>query len=393
VVVKEHPLPRRNQNRQDKLENVLVQIQRRLVNTPLAVVGDHLTRTISEVRRSAGNDGSPPQGSEKLASYVMNLLEFLPNSFGDRFTFDAKLIDAIAEECAQGAARMSRMLVPKPSKEWGHQSIFMPSYKGESPGVINLIHMPGDDNLADIYLLDYPFLCHEIGHNILFRNGDAFVTIFGQHLEPVLTATQRQTFGIRGSAKQVADATAKQVRAFWTPTIDQFNWAHEIAVDVLSLWLCGPAYLAALQDVMEADGLDPYQLGQSHPPYEIRARALINAAAQLGWAYYTGAIQNLVDRWSAASPSDSRTNLHVACGDPNLLGGAIAAALKTCEALSLPCCTPARIALLEAGQGQSPEFGTDLIIAAWLTRTRSTEAAYEEWEKTVINRLFADVTA
>jgi hypothetical protein len=384
-------LPRRNRNRQDQLGNALVQLQRRLADTPLAVVGEHLARTISEVQRSSRNDDSASENSEKLTNYVTSLLEFLPTSFGDRFTFDAQLIDAIAQECSLGACRMSRMLIPKPSQEWGHQSVFMPCYKGSTPDVINLIHMPGDDKLVDIDLLDYPFLCHELGHNILSRDGDAFITAFSKHLDAVLAATQKQTLGIRGWSKQVADTTAEQMRKYWTPTADQYNWAHEIAVDVISLWLSGPAYLAALQDVMEADALDPYQLGQSHPPYEIRARALIDASAQLGWAYYTGAIQNLVDRWSAPSASDTR-NLHVACADPRLLSGVIAAALKTCETLSLPCCTPDRIAVLEGEQGQSPDFGTDLILAAWLTRNRSTEAAYEEWERMVINRLLADLT-
>jgi hypothetical protein len=389
--IKGNLLARRNRNRQDQLDNLLVQIQRRLADTPLAVVGEHLASTISEVQLSSANGASASENCQKLTNYVTRLLEFLPSSFGDRFKFDAQLIDAIAQECSQGACRMSRMLIPKPSQEWGHQSVFMPCYKGSAPDVINLIHMPGDDNLFDIDLLDYAFLCHELGHNILFRGGDAFIAGFGQHLDAVLAPIQKQTLGIRGWSKQVADATAEQVRRYWTPTADQYNWAHEIAVDVISLWLIGPAYLAALQDVMEPDALDPYQLGQSHPPYEIRARALIDTAGRLGWAYYTGAIQTLVDRWSAASASHAR-NLHVACADPRLLSGTIATALKTCEALSLPCCTPARLAVLEDRQEQSPDFGTDLILAAWLMRNRSTEAAYEEWERTVIKRLLADIT-
>ena len=207
-------------------------------------------------------------------------------------------------------------------------------------------------------------------------------------------AIQKQALGIRGTAKQVANDTADQVRTYWTPTANQHNWAHEIAVDVISLWLCGPAYLAALQDVMEVDGLNPYQLGQSHPPYEIRAKALIDAASRLGWGYYTGAACSLVDRWSSTAPSDERTNLHIACADPRLLSGVISAATQSCQALSLPCFTPARMAVLEDMQGQDQplEFGTDVIVAAWLTRSRSTEAAYQKWERAVIQRLLADIT-
>jgi hypothetical protein len=387
-------LARRNRNRQDQLGNLLVHVQRRFAGTPLKAIGEMLATIISDVQRSVEAGGSSSDDAERIATYVARVLEFLPSSFGDRFTFDAQLIHTLAGEYSQGTAHLSGMLVPKPSQTWGHQTVSMPSPDGKTAYAINVIHLPGDDNTADIELLDYPFICHELGHNILFRDGDAFITAFGQELDAVLAAIQRQTLGIRGSAKRVADATAEQVRRYWTPTADQYNWAHEIAVDVMSIWLSGPAYLAAIQDVMEADDLNPYQLGQSHPPYQIRARALIDAANRLGWAYYTGAIQGLLDRWSSTAPSDERTNLHVACGDPHLLSGAVSAAIQTCEALSLPCCTPARIAALddEEKQGQPLELGTDVILAAWLVHRRSTDAAYQEWERETIGRVLADLT-
>lgn len=385
-------MARRNRNRQDRLGTLLVHVQRRFADTPLNAIGEKLVNIISDVQRSVQAGFSSSEDSERIANYVASVLEFLPSSFGDRFTFDAQLIHALAGEYSQGNASLSGMLVPKPSREWGHQTVSMPSSDGKTAYAINVIHLPGDDNSADIDLLNYPFICHELGHNILFRGGDPFITAFGQELNAVLAAIQRQTLGIRGSAKQVADATAEQVRRYWTPTADQYNWAHEIAVDVMSIWLSGPAYLAALQDVMEADDLNPYQLGQSHPPYEIRARALIDAAGRLGWAYYTGDIQSLLDRWS--SPSDEKTNLHVACGDPRCISAAVSAAIRTCEVLSLPCCTPARIAAVEDREriGEPHELGTDVILAAWQIRSRSTDAAYEEWERATISRVLAGLT-
>ena len=309
-------MARRNRDRQDQLGKLLVQVQRRFANTPLIVIGDNLANIISDVQRSIQAGGISPEDAERVAAYVASVLDSMPSSFGDRFSFDAQLIHSLAGEYSQGAARFSGMLVPKPSQAWGHETVPMPSFDSETTNAIDVIHLPGDDNPEDIDLLDYAFVCHELGHNILFRDGDAFITAFGQELDAVLAAIQRQAIGIRGSSKQVADATAKQVRGYWTPTADQYNWAHEIAVDVISLWLSGPAYLAAIQDVMEADDLNPYQLGQSHPPYEIRAKALIDAAARLGWAYYTGTIQCLLDRWLSTAPANERTNVHVACADP-----------------------------------------------------------------------------
>src|SRR5258706_14726962 len=265
----------------------------------------------------------------------------------------------------------------------------MPSIGGQTAQVIDVLHVPGDDDLADIDLLEYPFLVHEVGHNILFRNDAGFIATFAHELDAVLAAIQRQTIGIRGSAKHLADSTALKMREFWTPTADQFNWAHEIAVDVVAVWLCGPAYLAALQDVMEAADLNPYQLGQSHPPYEIRAKALIDAAERLSWAYYTGGIQNLVDRWSAAALSEEKTNLHVACADARLLTGAVVAALQACRSLALPCCTPASVSAVDQRRkrGEPLEFGADVIVGAWAVHKDVTQAEYDEWERSIIKQL------
>lgn len=373
---------------------MLVKVRGRFAESPLSPVGDMLVSIMSDVQRSVETGGGASDDAECIADYVARVLELLPISFGPRFVFDAQLIQALAAEYSQGTANLSGMLVPKPSHAWGHQTVSMPSNDGKSAHVIDVIHLPGVDNPADIDLLCYPFVCHELGHNILFRNGDAFITASSQELDAVLAAIQKQTLGIRGLSKQVADATIGQVRRYWTPTADQYNWAHEIAVDVISLWLCGPAYLASLQDVMEADDLNPYQLGQSHPPYEIRARALIDAAGRLGWAYYTGTIQELADRWSSVTDTNVRTNLHVACGDSRFLNAVISATIQTCESLALPRCTPARISALEdkEGQGQPLDFGTDVILAAWLRYNQGTQAEYEAWERGTIERLLADLT-
>ncbi len=387
-------MARISRSRQGQLENTLVQAQRRFDGTPLSAIGGLLVRAMSEVQQSQEAGGSSTDDAARIATYVINVLELLPKSFGDRFAFDAQLIRALADEYSQGGAKLSGMLVPKPSQSWGHQTVSMPSTDRTTTYAVDVIHLPGEDNVEDIILLDYPFICHELGHHILFKDGDGFIALFGKELESVLSAMQRQTLGIRGSARHIADATANQIRQYWTPTPDQFNWAHEIAVDVIAIWLCGPAYLAAIQDVMEADVLKPFQLGQSHPPYETRGRALTDAAERLGWAYYTGPFWTLLERWEATPPSGDRTNLHVACADPRLVSAAVSAAIKTCQALSLPCCTVARVNAIENAlrDGHEIEIGTDLLIAAWSQYGQSSEAVFQAWEKAAITRILAEIT-
>lgn len=387
-------MARINRARQGQLDNTLVQAQRRFDGTPLAEIGNLLVRAISDVQRSQEAGGSSTDDAARMAAYAASVLELLPNSFQDRFIFDAQLIHALAGEYSQGGAKLSGMLVPKPSQSWGHQTVSMPSTDRATAYAVDVVHLPGDDNIEDINLLDYPFICHELGHHLLFKDGDKFISLFGAGLDSVLSVMQRQTLGIRGTARQIVDATSNQLKQYWTPTPDQFNWAHEIAVDVIAIWLCGPAYLAAIQDVMEAADLKPFQLGQSHPPYETRGSALIEAAGRLGWAYYTGPFQALMGRWVNSPPSGNRTNLHVACADPRLISAAVSAAIQTCEALFLPCCTVSRVTAIENAlrDGHEIEIGTDLLIAAWSKHSQLGEAAYQEWERTTITRILAEIT-
>lgn len=386
-------MARRNRNHEGQLDRLLLRVQRRFQGTPLSAIGDTLVGLITGVQGSFQAGSASVKGCDAIAHYVDAALECLPQNFGERFTFDAQLIRNLADEYSQGAARLSGIIVPIPSKTWGHQTVSLPASKGQA-FPIDLIHVPGDDNVDDIDLLDYPFVCHELGHNILFHDQKHFINAFQGHLDAALTSIQRQSIGIHGSSKAVSDSTTEAVRQYWTPTANQYNWAHEIAVDVIATWLIGPAYLAALQDVMEAKNLDPYQLGQSHPPYQVRGAALIETAERLGWAYYSGPTVSVLEKWSSPALRAKKSNLHVACSDSRLVSGAISAALETCTALFLPRCTPDRIAALGSGEdhGHPLELGTDTILRAWLVHSKVAETEYEEWERATIKRALADLT-
>jgi hypothetical protein len=373
---------------------LLIQVGRRFTDSPLAEVGNLLANAISRLQASAQAGLTPSDQVARFAAYTATLLDSLPNTFGDRFTFDAELIRALAAECSQGGARLSGMLVPKPSQTWGHQTVPMPSTDSKTTHVIDVIHLPGEDNVEDINLLDYPFACHELGHNLLFKQGEAFCTAFSQVLDPFVNALQRQAFVLQGTGKEVAVATIDQIRGYWTPSANHFNWAHEIAVDVIAIWLCGPAYLGALQDVLERIDLNPYQLGQSHPPYEVRAKAMIEASIRLGWAYYTGDFQDLIERWPTTAWVQNKTNLYAACADTRLVQGSVSASLETCRAFALPLCTPSHIEAVgeKLRQQALPALGTEIIIAAWLRRNQTDEVDYEVWERDAVRRHLSNFT-
>ena len=353
-----------------------------------------LVNTIVEVQASAEAGFTSPENVKHFAIYISFVLESLPIRFGDRFDFDAQLLNALAEECSQGGVRLSNMLIPKPTGSWGHQTIAMPSADGKSTHVIDVIHMPGEDEIDDIDMLDYGFVAHELGHNLLFKQAEPFCEAFTQVLDPLLNGLQRQTLSLQGSSKQIAIGTIDWIRKYWTPSANHFNWAHEIAVDVIALWICGPAYLSALQDVMEHSDLNPYKLGQSHPPYEVRAKSMIEAATQLHWPNYIGGFQDLIDQWPTTGWAKDKTNLYAACADVRLIHGSVSAALETCRSLALPLCTPFRIEKVQGKlrRHETLDLGTEIIIAAWLFRTQTDEAGYVAWERDAIRHHLSDIT-
>jgi hypothetical protein len=131
--------------------------------------------------------------ANKLADYLEGVIERLPQSFDDRFRLDAGILAAFAEEWASGGTQLSGMILPRPAREWGHQSVTMPAYQGEASHVIDLILIPGEDNPADIDLLTYPFIGHELGHNALFRHETVFAQDFEKQLQQHANELIRQS--------------------------------------------------------------------------------------------------------------------------------------------------------------------------------------------------------
>jgi hypothetical protein len=385
-------MARQRRDRQDHLGQLLTQVERRFQESPLSAVGELLVGTLTDLQTSAQAGFTEPEAVEHVVAFVSYVLESLPCTFGDRFTFDAQILSELVADCSQGGAQFSSNLIPKPSGTWGHQTI--KSVDPKYPYVLNVIQLPGEDNLAEIDLRDYPFACHELGHNLLLRQGDAFCAAVKQILDEVINGLHRQTLALQGSGKEIVGRTIEDIRRYWTPTDNHRNWAHEIAVDVIALWTCGPAYLAALQYVLEDPKTNPYQLGQSHPPYEVRAKAMVEAANMLGWAYYTGDYLALIEAWPKSPWAGDRTNLYAACADLRLVNGCVAAALETCRSLALPCCTPAMVESVreKLGQQELPDLGIEIVVAAWVSCNQADEQLYLEWERSVIRNHLARLT-
>lgn len=393
ITKKEMKVARRTRDKHDRLSQAFERVSRRLDKTPLSCLGSKLQEFVQDVQNGLQAGQVTQEQANKLADYLEGFIERLPQSFGDRFRFDAGMIAAIAEEWNAGGTQLSTMLLPRPSAEWGHQSVAMPTYSEQAAHVIDLILVPGEDNLDDIDLLAYPFLGHEMGHNALFKHEAVFSDAFEKQLQQHVNAMLRQSLADRGTAKVKAKEIIEQTRKVWSATPNHFNWAHEIAVDLIALWTCGPAYLATFNDVLDDPQVDPYQVGQSHPPYEVRARALIQAAKELGWSTQCHNLSEAIQKWSRSDWHRGKNNQYAALASPSVVATCADISLKTCEALRLPKCTPTTVEALDQklSRSETLDLGSELILAAWIVREKSDEPAYVEWEKAVIRAHLADI--
>ena len=89
--------------------------------------------------------------------------------------------------------------------------------------------------------------------------------------------------------------------AFIRALAADFGWAHELAFDILSVWTCGAAYLACFTDYLDHERPNPYLIEPTHPPYSVRAEALIKAARHLGLEAYTTGLTHVVHSWDQSN--------------------------------------------------------------------------------------------
>jgi len=384
-------LPRRHQ-RSERLQQTLGRVQERYTHSPLSQIGEKLASLITGAQEAIRAGGASPDQATGVANSVEAIMEALPQSFGERFYFDAAMIQAFADDWSQGSIQLSQMIVPKHNNsEWGHRRIWMGTAKGEAYPRVDLILFPGEDSLEHIDLLEYPWFCHELGHNVFFRDDSTFRGHFEPSLAQITHALRLSSIADRGLARDRAVKIVRDIHDVWKPTSDHHNWAHELTMDMIALWTCGPTYLTAFQDFLNEHKPHPYHIDQSHPPYAVRISALIRASECLGWSTYTDSLARTIEVWRKSNwkaPQINR-NRYTALAKPELVQACIMSALETCQSLALPKCIPEHISDLreKLRHGEIPEFGMDLLLTAWQAARTLDEEEYERWENETIRAL------
>jgi hypothetical protein len=382
-------MTRRTRSQPERFQQILTKIQR-IVDSPLREIGLRLQDAVNHVLRAI--DSTPDAlDSSALAADLETMVDILPRSFGDRFLFDSSMILATSEALSTVGLQLNPMIVPLQSTKWGHESLPMPWSDGTKINLVDFIHIPGGDDITTINLLAYPFLLHELGHNLFFRRDASFSAGFRTELSTIVNELRLSSIADRGSARSLALLRIRELEAFWTPNPTHKNWAHELAIDVLALWLCGPAYLAAYHDEMDQLHIDPFLIGQNHPPNEVRLFALVALAKQLGWGQYCDGPKTLLEQWRQSLqklPTTDR-NRYVSLTGRRTIEACIASAVAACRTLRLPQCTADTMASLQQMmiRNETPDFGLELVICAWLVHHQEGPNAYGTWEHSTIKDL------
>lgn len=377
-------MARRIKKATSSLKTILDRITEQLDESPIAPIGEMLRNKASLAIQFCDGHSSDLQD---LARRLEEILYCLPSSFDDRFVFDSLLIKSISAEWRLGKVNLSDMVIPKSADQWGHSTLPLLAFTNESVPFVDLILFPGEDRLDSIDLLDYPFLLHELGHNALFKFGDEFIERFDRFLSDHINALKRLAIADRGIARNRSDEIISKIMKYWRPTANHYNWAHEIAADLIGVWTTGPAYIAAFADAVESELINPLKISQSHPPYEVRTSAISYAAKRLGWQNQLKPLSDLGKKWKHDLPTAD--NDYVALTDKKLVIGCVEIAMRCIHDLSLPPCTIGRVEKMKGllNNDWTPDFGTDLLISAWLRWQNYDSDRFEEWEKSTIDSL------
>ena len=383
----------RRTNRRDGFQSVLARIEK-ICESPLFEIGQSLNETVREIQRAVLHDSRLSEAA--LVRDVDTMLDLLPTTFGDRFRFDSAMILATSEALREIGLQLNPMIVPLHSKTWGHDSLPLPWNKGKKISMVDFILIPGNDEVGDINLLSYPFIFHEIGHNLLFRYGSIFSDNFKIDLDRITNKFRLSSIADRGAARGQAQKRIELIRGYWLPSANHKNWAYELAIDIVALWLCGPAYLAALHDKFDERHVQPYYLEQEHPPNFTRLSALVDVAAELGWSNHVRALVQLLERWKHTrwNSEMGNRNQYVALVDSQIVNACVTSSLLACKTLCLPLCNEDTVNRIrqEISRGETPDFGIDVVVGAWLVHEERGEQYYGPWESSTVRDLLKYVT-
>lgn len=362
-----------------------------ITGSPLDCIAQELTEAIQTANQSASRGELNNDALTRLARYIPEIVRPLPKTHGDRFWFDAGLIRAMADDWSHEKL-FSQMIIPCYETQWGYARFPMPLSEvcsASTPNhsnIVELIFLPAADDPAQIALLAYPWIAHELAHSLMFRHDKTLLPLIRPVIEEAIQKRRLAAIADRGRAQAMSQRALLEFSNFWTPTADHGNWSHELSADLIAFWVLGAPYLAVFEDLLCDGSQNPYQVSTVHPPYEVRITALMRGASRLGLSEHTTELQKLLGVWAAPPWRAEKTNRYRSLAAIEVIDALIDGAFRFCEQLSVRRWKQRAVVHMGEKSGSSGdlELGTDLLTAAWQTFSQRGQEGYRVWEKETV---------
>lgn len=370
-------------------EDLRQRVRKLFAHSPLNSLTPLLERAItSETTDQTGKSGLQAVG--KLFDQYERLFA---NGFGPRFHLDAWLSDDICRQWSTLPVNLPRPIIPIYGDQWGYSLLPFPWAK-VNPVPIYAICFPGRSEISDLNLLEYPWLCHELAHHLLSRAGSGFATNFKLLVGQFIKTARRKASADSPSLRAKSADLVGSVHEFWTPSPNTRDWAHELAADSIALWTSGPAFLTAMQHVVETEDIQPHEISDTHPPYELRLRMLLNLAENLEWGSFCDDLRNTLTQWQSAHLKRGNSNEYSALADSSLAEQCCSHAVKACRSWNLPQCTPELIHAVQKNTqaGKHPDSTVEMILAAWSVYHKTPDDS-QAWESAALARLAKELNS
>ena len=357
----------------------LLQELGKLASSPLEAIAGKLRKDLTDTEVSARASHTAVSDFVLLYDRIKEVVATLPSSFGQRFFFDAAMVQSLSESWSK-VVKLPAMIIPKPGTDWAVCGTAI-SEGSENAQRLFLITIPGADDLADVDLRGYAFMCHELAHVVLFKSDPGILSGFEAELDKCLRRMRLSAAADKGSARSHAKGVVDQIEGLWRPTANQQNWVHELAIDLMAVWTAGPAYINAYLAAINDVSVRPYEMVQSHPPHAVRVQAMFQAARELQWP--TEALTAQLTSWRQTSQPPNR---YAGAAAEEIVVAGVNAAFSICEQLALPKCTSQQLRDVQAllSRKEVPSIGIDTILAASINASSPT---YDDWEAEAIREM------
>ncbi|REJ87830.1 MAG: hypothetical protein DWQ34_24615 [Planctomycetota bacterium] len=177
----------------------------------------------------------------------------------------------------------------------------------------------------------------------------------------------------------------------WNGQASQNGWAIEIVADLLGVWAAGPAYLDSFLHHLHRDSVNPFQIDRDHPPYAVRTPIVAEAGRRLGWSEVADQMEGVTAEWKR-DQSHNWLRCHELC-DRSIVESLISRLLEVFDQHGMPRCSNDSLAVARdhAHASASVEFGTQLVIDAYVAHCDLPIEEFRVWHAEVIDGLGAQV--